>query len=430
MKFGKTHYISEITQELEGQRVVVAGWVYRKRDLGSVQFIVLRDSTGILQMVAKQGQCDEKTFLKAKRAGIEASLRVKGIVRRDPRAPGGVELVIEELELIGPSEDFPIKGREGLEFLLDHRHLYLRSRKLQAVLKIRAEAIRAMHEWFQKNGFIETEAPTIIEQIVEGGATLFELDYFGKKVYLTQSSQLYLEAFITAFENVYTIQPSFRAERSRTWRHLTEFWHAEAEMAWADLDDMMDVVEALVKYVSEKVVERRSEELEFLKRKFEPPEGRFPRISYDEALEIARRKGSKLEWGEDLDTPSERLISLEFETPFFVHRYPRKARAFYHMPDPKRPEVLLCADLLAPEGRGEIVGGGQRIHDYNLLLERIKEFGLDPSRYTWYLDLRKYGTIPHSGFGLGVERTVTWIAGIRHIRDAIGFPRTPTRTMP
>jgi len=430
LRFGKTHYISEITQDLQGQRVVVAGWVYRKRDLGSVQFIVLRDSTGILQMVAKEGECSEKTFQTAKRAGIESSIKAKGVVRQDPRAPGGIELVLEELELIGSSDDFPIKGREGPEFLLDRRHLYLRSRKLQAILKIRAEAIKAMHEWFYKNGFIETEAPTIIEQVVEGGATLFELDYFGKKVYLTQSSQLYLEAFITAFEKVYTIQPSFRAEKSRTWRHLTEFWHAEAEMAWADLDDMMDVVEALVKYVTEKIVERRSEELEYLKRKFEPPEGRFPRISYDEALEIAQKKGSKLSWGDDLDTPSERMISMEFETPFFVHRYPRQARAFYHMPDPKRPEVLLCADLLAPEGRGEIIGGGQRIHDYNLLLERIKEFGLDPSRYTWYLDLRKYGSVPHSGFGLGVERTVAWIAGIRHIRDAVGFPRTPTRTIP
>jgi len=415
---------------LEGQEVGLAGWVYRYRDLGSVVFIVLRDATGILQAVVRKEEVDEESWRAAKKADVEASVTLRGVVKADPRAPGGIEIQARSVTLVGPSPDFPIKKDSGVEFRLDKRHLDLRSRRMWAALKIRAEFIAGVREWFDVNGFVPVEAPTFVSAAVEGGATLFELEYFGRKAYLTQSSQFYLEAAIFTFEKVYTIQPSFRAEKSRTRRHLTEFWHAEGEMAWHDLNDMMDVVEALVDHAVQRVYENRQAELQLLGRKFEPPQRPYERISYDEAIEIAQSKGVQIEWGDDLTTEAERVISLEFDRPIFVHRYPRQAKAFYHAPDPSRPEVVLCADLLAPEGIGEIVGGGQRIHNYEELVERIRENGLREEDYEWYLDLRKYGSVPHSGFGLGIERAVRWIAGLPHIRDAIAFPRTPTRLTP
>ncbi len=426
----KTHYIAELKGLDEGEHVRLAGWVQRKSELGGIVFIRMRDATGSVQVVLREENLSEQELIDARGAGIEASIIVEGSLRRDPRAPGGLEVIASKFILVGDSKDFPIKPGVGEEFLLDNRHLQIRTTKMRNALMIRMEVMRATEEWFIKNGFVRVEAPTFVGAAVEGGATLFEVPYFGKKAYLTQSSQFYLEAAIFSFENVYTIQPSFRAEKSRTRRHLTEFWHAEAEMAWADLNGMMDVVESLVKYIVEKVVERASDKLEALGRKIEAIEGRFPRITYDEALELAKRKGAEIEWGEDFGTEVERLISLEFDLPVFVTHYPKKAKAFYHKQDPKRPEVVLCADLLAPEGIGEIVGGGQRIESEDELISRIVEEGLDPEDYKWYLDLRRYGSVPHSGFGLGIERTIRWIAGLPHIRDAIPFPRTPVRLYP
>jgi asparaginyl-tRNA synthetase len=426
----KTHYIAELRGLEEGENVRLAGWVQRKSELGGIVFIRMRDATGSVQVVLREGNLSEQELTAARGAGIEASIIVEGSLRRDPRAPGGLEVIASKFILVGDSKDFPIKPGVGEEFLLDNRHLHIRTTRMRNALMIRMEVMRATEEWFVKNGFVRVEAPTFVGAAVEGGATLFEVPYFGKKAYLTQSSQFYLEAAIFSFENVYTIQPSFRAEKSRTRRHLTEFWHAEAEMAWADLNGMMDVVESLVKYIVEKVVERASDKLEALGRRMEAIEGRFPRITYDEALELAKRKGAEIEWGEDFGTEVERLISLEFDLPVFVTHYPKKAKAFYHKQDPKRPEVVLCADLLAPEGIGEIVGGGQRIESENELISRIVEEGLNPEDYKWYLDLRRYGSVPHSGFGLGIERTIRWIAGLPHIRDAIPFPRTPVRLYP
>ncbi len=430
-KFGeRTHFIQELQGLKEGYPVKIAGWVYRKSELGGVVFLRLRDSTGIVQVVAKEGLTSKEDVEKARQAGIEASLLVEGKIRKDPRSPTGIEVLASRIKVVGESHDFPIKPDSGEEFLLDNRHLHIRTTRMRNTLLVRREVLRATEEWFIKNGFVRVEGPTFVGAAVEGGATLFEVPYFNKKAYLTQSSQFYLEAAIFAFENVYTIQPSFRAEKSRTRRHLTEFWHAEAEMAWADLNGMMNVAESLVRYISQKVVERAGHILEALNRKFEPPDDKFPRITYDEAIEIARRKGVSIEWGEDLGTEAERVISLEFDLPVFVTKYPKKAKAFYHKPDPKRPDVVLCADLLAPEGIGEIIGGGQRIDSEEELLTRLREENLDPSGYKWYLDLRRYGSVPHSGFGLGIERTIRWIAGLPHIRNAIPFPRTPTRLYP
>lgn len=427
---GRTHFIRELQDLPEGEPVRIAGWVYRKSELGGVIFIRLRDSTGIIQVVVKEENVGRDGLERAREADIEASIAVKGTVRRDPRSPTGAELLASDVRIVGGSPDFPIKPDSGEEFLLDKRHLYLRSTKMRSALLVRREVMRAVEEWFITNGFIRVEGPTFVGAAVEGGSTLFEVPYFNRKAYLTQSSQFYLEAAIFAFENVYTVQPSFRAEKSRTRRHLTEFWHAEAEMAWADLNGMMDVVESLLKYVSQKVVERAGHALESLGRRFEPLDGEFPRITYDEALGIARRKGSSIEWGDDLGAEEERFISLEFDLPVFVTHYPKQAKAFYHKPDPERPEVVLCADLLAPEGIGEIVGGGQRIDSEEELVRRIREEGLDPSDYEWYIDLRRYGSVPHSGFGLGIERTISWIAGLPHVKDALPFPRTPTRLYP
>ncbi len=430
-KFGeRTHFIQELQGLKEGDTVKIAGWIYRKSELGGVVFLRLRDSTGVVQVVAKEGSMSKEEVESARQADIESSLLVEGRIRKDPRSPTGIEILASRIKVVGESHDFPIKPDSGEEFLLDNRHLHIRTTKMRNTLLIRKEVLRAAEEWFIKNGFVRFEGPTFVGTAVEGGATLFEVPYFNKKAYLTQSSQFYLEAAIFAFENVYTIQPSFRAEKSRTRRHLTEFWHAEAEMAWADLNGMMDVAESLTRYISQKVVERAGHILEALNRKFEPPDNRFPRITYDEAIEIARKKEVSIEWGDDLGTETERVISLEFDLPVFITKYPKKAKAFYHKPDPKRPDVVLCADLLAPEGIGEIIGGGQRINSEEELLMRLREENLNPSNYKWYLDLRKYGSVPHSGFGLGIERTIRWIAGLPHIRNAIPFPRTPTRLYP
>lgn len=415
----------------EGERVAIRGWAYRRRDLGKSVFVLVRDSSGIVQaVVEKKPELEEELG----KLGIEASLVLEGVVKEDPRAPGGKEVRVEALRVVGPSCSFPITRDASPEYLLDVRHLWLRSRRMNAILKIRHTVFGAVHEYFRERGYYEVHAPMFITASVEGGATLFELEYFkGRKVYLTQSSQFYLEALIYSLEKVYTIAPSFRAEKSRTRRHLTEFWHAEAEVAWAHLDDIIKVEEELIAHVVRRALDERLEELEYLGRKTEPLESVKPpfyRISYDEALDILRRKGMSVEWGEDLGADEERVLTLQFDKPIVLYGFPERAKAFYHKNDPERPEATLAADVLAPEGYGEIIGGGERIEDERELVEKIRRFGLNPDDYKWYVDLRKYGSVPHSGFGLGMDRLVMWVAGLPHIVEAIPFPRTIRRVYP
>ncbi|MEM1521772.1 MAG: asparagine--tRNA ligase [Thermofilaceae archaeon] len=421
--------IADALRAGDGEELTVRGWVYRHRDLGEKVFLVVRDSTGIIQVVFSG-----KLAPLAREADVESSVVVSGLVKSDPRAPGGKEIVGNLLEIVGPSRNFPISKDYSREFLLDVRHLWVRSRRMQAILKIRHTVFGAIHDYFRSHGYYEVQAPMFITAAVEGGATLFPVKYVDDStVYLTQSSQFYLEALIFSLEKVYTIAPSFRAEKSRTRRHLTEFWHCEAEEAWAGLDDIMRVEEELVWHAVEKVLEQNQEELKLLGRdvkKLELCEPPFYKISYDEALEMLEGKGFKLQWGEDFGADEERVIVEEFDKPVFVHRFPVRAKAFYHKNDPNRPEVTLSADLLAPEGYGEIVGGGERIDKLEELLAKIREFGLRPEDYEWYIDLRRYGSVPHAGFGLGVDRLVMWIAGLDHIVDALPFPRTLRRAYP
>jgi asparaginyl-tRNA synthetase len=414
-----------------GSTVKVRGWAYRRRDLGDKAFIVVRDSTGIIQAVFTP---DSQSHPDARKVTVESSLVVEGTLKDDPRAPGGKEIQGKKLEIVHLAENFPIRRDASREFLLEVRHLAVRSRKMTSVLKIRNTVFEALHEWFRANGYYEVQGPMFVSAAVEGGATLFPVKYVdGSTVYLTQSSQFYLEALIFSLEKVYTVAPSFRAEKSRTRRHLTEFWHAEAEVAWTNLEGIMKVEEELVAHIVRRVLEKNAEDLELLGRKteilrnVEPP---FPRLSYDKAIEILQGKGFKVSWGDDLGADEERALTEEFDRPFFLYGFPVQAKAFYHKNDPSRPEVTLSADLLAPEGYGEIIGGGERIEKLEELVEKIKSFGLNPRDYEWYLDLRRYGSVPHAGFGLGMDRLVTWIAGLEHIVDSLPFPRTVSRTYP
>jgi len=414
-----------------GSTVKVRGWAYRRRDLGDKAFIVVRDSTGIIQAVFTP---DSPSHPDARKVTVESSLVVEGTLKDDPRAPGGKEIQGKKLEIVHLAENFPIRRDASREFLLEVRHLAVRSRKMTSVLKIRNTVFEALHEWFRANGYYEVQGPMFVSAAVEGGATLFPVKYVdGSTVYLTQSSQFYLEALIFSLEKVYTVAPSFRAEKSRTRRHLTEFWHAEAEVAWTNLEGIMKVEEELVAHIIRRVLEKNAEDLELLGRKteilrnVEPP---FPRLSYDKAIEILQGKGFKVSWGDDLGADEERALTEEFDRPFFLYGFPVQAKAFYHKNDPSRPEVTLSADLLAPEGYGEIIGGGERIEKLEELVEKIKSFGLNPRDYEWYLDLRRYGSVPHAGFGLGMDRLVTWIAGLEHIVDSLPFPRTVSRTYP
>jgi len=365
---------------------------------------------------------------------IESSIWAKGVVVEDPRAPGGREIRVEKLGVYNIAEYFPITKTASREFLLDVRHLWIRSRKMNSILKIRHEVFKAIREYFENNGYIEVQAPTFITAAVEGGATLFPVKYFDKKgIFLTQSAQFYLEALIYSLEKVYTIAPSFRAEKSRTRRHLTEFWHAEAEIAWSGLSDILRIQEELVYYIVKRVLEKRIEELNMLKRDIDklelihPP---FERIPYDEVIQRLQEKGFNIKWGDDLGADEERALTMEYEEPFFVVGFPEETKAFYHKNDPNRPEITLSADMLAPEGYGEIIGGGERIEDAEELINKIRRFGLNPQDYKWYIDLRRLGSVPHAGFGLGIDRVVMWICGLDHIVEAIPFPRTIRRVYP
>ncbi len=427
--------ISEIFEEdLVGEQVSLRGWVYRKRSSGNLVFLIVRDGTGMIQTVIHKDNVSEKTFEEGDRISIESSLKMSGVVREDKRAPEGYEISVNDLEIVGLAKPFPITKDQSTSFLLDQRHLWLRSRKLRTIMIIRNQVFVAAREWFKKGGWIEVQAPMFVSAACEGGATLFELNYFeNQKAYLTQSSQLYLEALIQAFEKVFTIAPSFRAEKSRTRRHLTEFWHLEVEAAWSDLENIVKVQEELVSYIAQKVSKRMANELKFLGRDPEaiyqviPP---FERVSYDDAIEILQEKKIDVQWGDDLGTIEEKTLTMDYDKPIFIYNYPKQIKAFYHYPDPERPEIVKCDDMLAPEGYGEIIGGGQRIHDLDVLLQRLDEEGLNIEDYQWYIDLRRYGTIPHSGFGLGIERLIAWICKLDHIRDACAFPRTTTRLYP
>ncbi|WP_448336818.1 asparagine--tRNA ligase [Chloroflexus aurantiacus] len=424
-----------------GQRVTLAGWVYHKTEKGKLIFILLRDGSGTIQCVTFKKNVSEETFATAQSLTQESSCRITGSVRADERAPGGYELDVESIELIGPSHEYPITPKEhGVEFLMAHRHLWVRSAKQHAILRIRAEVIAAAQEWLNEQGFVRFDTPILTATAAEGTTNLFATDYFDLgKAYLAQTGQLYVEAGMMAFGKVYCFGPTFRAEKSKTRRHLTEFWMIEPEVAFADHEDNMRLQEEFVSAIVARVLERRRDDLQTLERdttlleQVRPP---FPRITYDEAIElIAAHQGEvegadPLPWGEDFGAPHETLIASKFDRPVFVERFPSAVKAFYMQPDPARPEVALCADLLAPEGYGEIIGGSQRIHDPVLLEQRIREHGLRIEDYEWYLDLRRYGTVPHSGFGMGIERVVAWITGTRHIRETIPFPRQLYRIYP
>ncbi len=423
-----------MSKDYVGKTVWLRGWVHRKRNLGSKIFIVLRDSSGIIQCLVSKDRVDEETWSEAEKITRESSFIVKGVIREDKRAPGGYELLVEKLRIVGLSDVFPIRGGEGVDYLLDNRHLWIRSTRLTSVMKIKHSVLKAAREYLESNGWWEVTPPILTSSAVEGGATLFEVKYFDRKAYLSQSAQLYLEALIFSLEKVWSLTPSFRAEKSRTRRHLAEYWHLELEAAWYNMHDMMKVAEELVAYIVERVLRERKLELEILKRDTKILEESihtpYPRITYDKAIEILKNKGMKIEWGDDLGADEERTLTMEFNKPFFVTHFPKQIKAFYMKLDPTRPDVVLGFDMLAPEGYGEIIGGSEREDDYEKLLKRIIEFGLNPDDYKWYLDLRKYGTVPHSGFGLGVERLVMWIAGLDHIRDATPFPRFRERIYP
>jgi len=420
--------IKDVFSLSEGTEVTIRGWVYRKRELRDKIFLVIRDGSGIIQTVVDKS--NQQVAGVASKLNIESSVVLTGTVRREPRAPGGSEIHVRRIDWYYVGEAFPINedaAKADSEYLLDVRHLWIRSRRMWAVLRVRHTVFGAIHEFFRSRGYYEVQGPMFVSAAVEGGATLFPVKYFDKEgVYLTQSSQFYLEVMIYALEKVYTIAPSFRAEPSRTRRHLTEFWHAEAEEAWLQFDGLLNLLEDLITHVVDKVLEERQDELKLLNRdvkvleNVKPP---FYRVSYDEAIGILQGKGLKIKWGDDIGADEERVLTLQFDKPILLHHFPEQVKAFYHRNDPAKPETTLSVDVLAPEGYGEVIGGGERIYDYEELLSKIKRFGLRPEDYDWYLDLRRFGSVPHAGFGLGIDRLVMWICGLDHIRDAVPFPR-------
>jgi asparaginyl-tRNA synthetase len=413
-------------------KVEVRGWAARKHTVGGLIFVLVRDGSGYLQVSVKKGPKAPAAFEAAKGLTMESAVTVRGEVRDDSRAPGGKEIAVEEFIVVARADSWPITKTavRSASFLFDKRHLSIRGPKAIATMRIRAEVIGAAFDYFRESGFQLISAPTFVQAAVEGGSTLFSVDYFGKKVNLSQSAQFYEEAALPALQKVWIFQPAFRAEKSKTSKHLTEFWMIESEQAFADQDDNMKVQEELLYRMVERVVKNRRAELRTLGRTLKQPPLPFPRITYDEAREIAAKKGFPFEWGEDIPTEAERAISLTQDYPFFVTDYPLSARSFYHMTYPDRPKVTKSADLFAPEGIGELATGGQRIHDHAELMARIASQDLPTESFSWYLELRKFGMPPHSGFGIGVERTTRWIAGLRHIRSASLFPRTLSRISP
>jgi len=421
-----------------GETVRIPGWLYNLRKSGKVVFPLVRDGTGIMQCVAVKSELPEELFETIKNLTQESAIIVTGKIRAEQRAPGGYELDVEGLEVVDrvrESDPYPITPKEhGIDFLMDHRHLWLRSRRQHAILRVRHEVIRAVRDYFDSNGFTLVDTPIFTPAACEGTTSLFEVNYFDdEKVYLTQSGQLYNEATAMAFGKVYCFGPTFRAERSKTRRHLTEFWMVEPEMAYATLEDVKRVAEELVVFIVGRVLENRRPELTVLERdvsKLESVKAPFPRLSYDEAVRILQQKGSEIQWGSDFGGTDETLLGEDRDRPILVDRYPTAIKAFYMQPDPERPEVALGVDVLAPEGHGEIIGGGQRIHGLELLLGRIAEHNLPKEAFDWYIDLRRFGSVPHGGFGMGIERTVAWMCGLEHVRETIAFPRMLYRTRP
>lgn len=419
-------YIEDIARHA-GQEVTIRGWLRAHRASGKIQFLIVRDGTGDLQAVVSKGVVGEEQFAQAAQLTQESSLIVTGTVRQDARAQGGYELDVTGLLPLQIAEPFPIQPKEhGVGFLMDHRHLWLRSSRQHAILRVRHEIIRACRTFFDDRGFVLVDAPIFTPNACEGTTTLFHTQYFDETAYLTQSGQLYSEATAAAFGKVYCFGPTFRAEKSKTRRHLMEFWMVEPEVAFAELPDMMELAEAFLSFIARRVVETRRAELAVLERdvskleRIVPP---FPRITYEEAVALLQRKGNPIQAGDDFGGDEETLLSNEFDRPVIVHRYPTAIKAFYMQNDPERPDLALCMDVLAPEGYGEIIGGGQRIHEYDKLLARLREHKLPEEAFRWYLDLRRYGSVPHAGFGMGIERVVAWICGLEHVRETIPFPR-------
>lgn len=422
----KWTYIEDISN-FKDKEVEIRGWVFNKRSSGKVRFLLIRDGTGLIQGTIFSSKKDDPLFKKFDTLTQESSLIVRGQVKEDKRAPGGFELTIKDLEILQVADEYPITPKaHSTPFLMEHRHLWLRSQKQHAILQIRTELIKAIRDFFDDRGFRLMDTPILTPSACEGTTTLFETDYFDQKAFLSQSGQLYNEATAMAFGKVYCFGPTFRAEKSKTRKHLIEFWMVEPEVAFATLEDITELGEDLVVYIMERILEQNKKELEVLERDTKPLERikkPFPRLTYDESQKMLTKKGSKMEWGDDFGAPEEALLSEIFDLPVCITRFPAKIKAFYMQPDEKRPELALGVDMLASEGYGEIIGGGQRIHDLDLLEKKIKEFKLPREDYEWYLDLRKYGSVPHSGFGLGIERMLAWICKIKHIRETIPFPR-------
>lgn len=419
----------------QDREVEIQGWLYNRRSSGRIHFLIIRDGTGFVQGVAPRGQVPDDQMETLAGLGQESAIRVQGEVKADSRAPGGFELSLSNVEALSEARDYPLALKEhGVDFLLDHRHLWLRTPRQIAIMRVRDTVVRAFEDFLHQEGFVRLDSPILTPAACEGTTTLFETDYFDEKAYLAQSGQLYAEAGAMALGRVYCYGPTFRAEKSKTRRHLIEFWMLEPEMAFVDHAGNMEVQEQMISYMVDRVLDRHRDELQSVLERdlsaLQRVQAPFPRISYDQAIELVQKEGSDLDWGDDLGAVDERMVSDAFDRPVFVEKYPVKCKAFYMEPDPERPEVALCADLLASEGYGEIIGGSQRIHDLELLLLRIEEHNLPPEAFRWYLDLRRYGSVPHSGFGVGIERVVAWICGVEHIRECIPFPRLLNRIYP
>jgi len=427
-------YIEDIGKH-EGEEVTIKGWLHNRRSSGKIHFLTLRDGSGFIQAVMSKAAVGDEAFKAADHLSQETSLVVTGTARADKRAPSGYEVDVKSFEIIGASHDYPITPKEhGVDYLLDRRHLWIRSERQQAILRVRHEIINAVRDFFNSRGFILADTPIFTPAACEGTTTLFPAQYFDEQTaFLTQSGQLYNEANAMALGRVYCFGPTFRAEKSKTRRHLTEFWMVEPEMAYADLNDIMDLAEDLVVSVVARVLEKRRRELTVLERdvsKLESVQKPFPRISYDEAIKSLQSKGMPIEWGGDFGGPDETTLSEQYDRPVMVHRYPAAVKAFYMKPDPDRADLALGVDVLAPEGYGEIIGGGERLADLDLLLERIKQHSLPQEAFEWYLDLRRYGSVPHGGFGMGIERVVAWICKLEHVRETIPYPRMLYRLYP
>lgn len=427
-------YIEDIGRH-QGEEVTLKGWLHNRRSSGKIHFLIVRDGSGFIQAVMSKASVGDELFKAADHLSQETSVIVTGTPRADKRAPSGFEIDVKQLQVVGESHDYPITPKEhGVDFLLDRRHLWIRSERQQAILRIRHEVIDAVRDFFNSRGFVLTDAPIFTPAACEGTTTLFPVEYFeDQKAYLTQSGQLYVEATAMALGRVYSFGPTFRAEKSKTRRHLTEFWMVEPEVAYAELGDVMDLAEDLVVSVVARVLDRKRRELTVLERDIsalEAVQKPFPRKSYDEAVATLQGKGLPIQWGGDFGGPDETLLSEQYDRPVMIHRYPSAIKPFYMAPDPARPELALGVDVLAPEGYGEIIGGGERLADLDLLLARIKEHDLPQEAFEWYLDLRRYGTVPHGGFGMGIERVVSWICKLEHVRETIPYPRMLYRLYP